>query len=230
MSAPAPRRLLCRAVLLDLDGTLVDSAASVDRQWRRWAALHGLDPDVVAPAVHGRRGVEIIRHFAPQLDAERELRERLIPWEASDVEGNAAIPGAASLVAALPGDQWAVVTSGPPPVALARLRSVGLPVPHVLVSAEDVSRGKPDPEGYLLAARRLGATPEGCVVVEDAPVGVAAARAAGMRVVAVTTTHAAEALGEADVVVPDLRYVRAATADDGTIELTATPPTVDGRG
>lgn len=207
-AAEPPRRVLRAAALLfDLDGVLVDSSASVERQWRRWAAKHGIDGDSLMRVVHGRRAADTIREVAPWLDAEREVREDLAPAEAADVVGNVAIPGAAALLAALPADRWAVVTSCVPEVAAERLRSVGLPVPRVLVTAADVARGKPDPEGYLLGAARLGVAAARCVVFEDAPAGLAAARAAGARAVALATTHAAEEL-EADAVVATLDEVR----------------------
>jgi sugar-phosphatase len=126
------------------------------------------------------------------------------------------MPGAAALLARLPARHWAVVTSGVRAVALARLRACALPVPPLLVAADEIERGKPDPEGYLTAARRLGMAPADCVVIEDAPPGVAAAGAAGMRCVALTTTHAAPALGGADVVVPTLAELRVEVAADAT--------------
>lgn len=210
----APLVLRAQALLFDLDGVLVDSSASVERQWRRWAARHGLDGDALMRVVHGRRAADTIREVAPWLDAEREVREVLAPAEAADVDGNVAIPGAAALLAGLPADRWAVVTSCVPDVAAGRLRSVGLPLPRVLVTAADVARGKPDPEGYRLGAARLGAPPERCVVFEDAPAGLAAARAAGARSVAVATTHAAAEL-TGDAIVATLAEVRARVGEDG---------------
>jgi sugar-phosphatase len=195
--------LHCHALLFDLDGVLVDSLPSVERSWRAWAARHGIDAEALLPTVHGRRAIDTIRATAPELDAEAELAA-LVASEATDTADVTALPGAAELISALPPRQWAVVTSGAPPVALARLRSAGLPVPPVLITATDVGRGKPDPEGYLTAAVRLGIAPGECVVVEDAPAGVAAARAGRMRVVALTTTMPADALRGADVIVPSL--------------------------
>jgi sugar-phosphatase len=197
---PAPLR--CRALLFDLDGVLADSTASVEAHWRRWAAGHGLDPDAILHVVHGRRAIDTIREVAPALDAEREL---------------AALPGAAELLPRLAAGSWAVVTSGMRAVALARLRASALPEPPLLVAAEDVGRGKPDPEGYLAAAARLGRSPAECVVFEDAPAGVAAARAAGMRCVALASTYPTADLAAADLVVPSLAGVRveASAAPDG---------------
>ena len=208
--------LRCRALLFDLDGVLADSTASVETHWRRWAAGHGFDGDAPMRVVHGRRALDTIREVAPGLDAERELAA-LVAAEAGDTTGVTAAPGAAALLARLPAGSWAVVTSGVRQVALARLRASGLPEPPLLVAADEIARGKPDPEGYLAAAARLGRVPDECVVVEDAPAGVAAARAAGMRCVGVTTTHAAGALAGADLVVASLAALRVevGASDDG---------------
>jgi sugar-phosphatase len=192
-----------RALLFDLDGVLADSTGAIERRWREWAVRHELDAEALLRLVHGRRALEIIREVAPRLDAEAELAA-LAAAEAEDTDGVVALPGAAAILGALPARQWAVVTSGVRPVALARLRACALPVPSVLVTADQVARGKPDPEGYLTAARQLGILPGDCIVVEDAPPGIAAARAGGMRCIALTTTHAPAAVAGADLVVPTL--------------------------
>ncbi len=184
-------RLACDAVLFDLDGVLVDSAACVERQWRRWAVGRGLDPAPFLQFCHGRRALETIRLAAPELDAEAELASLTTQVER---ESPAAVPGAAALLAGLPSGTWAVATSGARDVAAERLRGAGLPIPAVLVGAEDVRAGKPDPEVYLTAAARCALRPERCLVIEDAPVGVEAGRRAGMRVIALTTTHRREQL------------------------------------
>ena len=203
MSGGVRASLICRAILFDLDGVLADSAAVVERSWRAWAERVGLEPDGLLRAVHGRRAVDTVREQRPALDADAELAW-LIDLESRDTEGITAIPGAAALLAALPWRQWGVVTSGVRAVALARLAAVGLPEPPLLVAADEIRLGKPHPEGYLTAAARLGVTPADCVVVEDAPAGAAAARAAGMRLVAVTTSYPAAEFADADLVVPDL--------------------------
>ncbi len=190
--------LECDAVLFDLDGVLVDSTVCVERHWRRWAAEHHLDCDAIMRVAHGRPSVETIRLAAPHLPAEEEAA-RHDAGEAFDTEGVMAIEGAAELVRPLPPHAWAIATSGTRDTAMTRLRHTGVPVPSVLVTADDVKHGKPDPEAYLLAAAKLDVQPQKCVVVEDAPAGILAARAAGMRVVAVATTHAQAELGEADV-------------------------------
>jgi mannitol-1-/sugar-/sorbitol-6-phosphatase len=201
--------LSCRAVLFDLDGVLVDSREAVERQWRVWAAEHGVDMDSIRPVMHGVRGAEAVAAVAPRLDAEAEaaLIDRA---QALDLDGVVALDGAAALVGALPPGSWTVVTSGRHELAEARLRHVGLPVPDSMVCAEDVARGKPEPDGYLLAASRLGVPPADCVVLEDAPAGVAAARAGGMRVVGVSSTHEPGELQGADAVVSTLEAVRPA--------------------
>jgi sugar-phosphatase len=182
------KRFECSAILFDLDGVLVDSAAYVEQQWRRWASARGLRPEPFLRVCHGRRALETIRMAAPQLDAEAEVRA-FQPVEEAGAEAIGPLAGATRMLASLPPGTWAVATSGVRPVATSRLRRAGLPVPPVLVCAEDVARGKPSPDAYLLAARSLGVLPGDCLVVEDAPAGVQAARAAGMPVVALTTTH-----------------------------------------
>jgi sugar-phosphatase len=174
------------AILSDLDGVLVDSHASIMRSWRWWGARHGVEERVLAGMAQGRPSGEVISALLPDLDALEESRA-IDLRQAEDVYDVVALPGAHELFAG--GDPVAVVTSCTIPLARARLRAAGLPVPEVLVTPERLSRGKPDPEGYLLAARELGADPADCVVFEDAPAGVQAGRAAGMHVVGITTTH-----------------------------------------
>jgi sugar-phosphatase len=192
-------RLDCDALLFDLDGVLVDSTACVEHTWRAWASRHGLDAATILRVAHGRRASDTLRVIAPHLDASAELAA-LVGHEARTIEGLAEVPGARALLDALPRGRWAVVTSGVRAVAEHRLRYFGLPVPAVMVCADEVTHGKPDPEGYLAAAARLGFVPAQCVVVEDAPAGLEAARAANMRVIAVATTYPPEALSGADVV------------------------------
>jgi len=194
------KQLRCDAVIFDLDGVLIDSMAVIERHWRRWAIQHNLDAAEIMRVAHGRRTVETIRLVAPHLNAEVEA-VRFEADEAVDTDGLVRIDGAARLVRSLPRGSWAVATSGTRDVAMTRLRYTGLPMPTVLVTADDVKRGKPDPEAYLLASERLGIVPEGCIVVEDAPAGVEAAHAGGMRVIAVATTHGQEKLESANTVV-----------------------------
>ena len=173
-------------ILSDLDGVLVDSHASIMRAWRWWGAAHGVAVEAIESVQQGRPSGEVIAALVPDLDAAAESRA-IDLRQADDVDGVSALPGAHELFAG--SDPVAIVTSCTVPLATARLRAVGLAVPQVLVTPERLSRGKPDPEGYLLAARELGAAPADCVVLEDAPAGVAAGRAAGMHVVGITTTH-----------------------------------------
>jgi sugar-phosphatase len=191
-----------RAVLFDLDGVLVDSSAVIDRVWRDWAARHRLAWDDVVPLLPGRRAYETVRLLTPHLDAASEGAE-LERVQAADLAGVRACSGAVALTEELSarGLPWAIVTSGSRPTATVRLRATGFGVPDVLVTADDVTRGKPDPEGYLKAARRLGVPPEDCLVVEDAEVGVRAARAAGARVSGVAGPGLGAAAGEVDLTV-----------------------------
>jgi HAD superfamily hydrolase (TIGR01509 family) len=174
------------AVLLDMDGTLVDSDAAVERAWTGWAAEHGVDPDAVLAIAHGSPPEPTVRRILPDLDERAVARAavRQMDLQYDDLSDVVAAPGADALLAAL--DRlalpWAVVTSADVRLARARLCAAGIPEPPLLVTVEDVRVGKPDPEGYLVAAARLGVDPSRCLVVEDAGPGVAAGRAAGMTV------------------------------------------------
>jgi sugar-phosphatase len=191
------KRFECRAVLFDLDGVLVDSTGYIEHQWRRWASARGLAPEPFLRVCHGRRAVETIRLAAPHLDAEAEVAA-FVPEEGSDNLELRPVDGASRLLQMLPVGSWAVATSGVREVAAERLRCAGLPVPRVLICAEDVLHGKPSPDVYLMAAAGLAVPPSDCLVVEDAPAGIQAARAAGMGVIALTTTHRpAELLADA---------------------------------
>jgi HAD superfamily hydrolase (TIGR01509 family) len=192
------------AVLSDLDGVLVDSGAAIERTWRGFAARNGLDPDHVVAASHGRRSVDLIRLVAPHLDAEAEAA-RVEREEIESAPGLRPLPGARELVESMPAGRFAIVTSGTRALAVARLRAAGLPVPDVLVTAEEVEHGKPHPAGYLRAAELLGVDPAHSVVLEDAPAGVEAGRAAGATVIAVLTTNDESALTRAHTRVRDLR-------------------------
>jgi sugar-phosphatase len=186
-----------QAVLSDLDGVLVDSGAAVDRAWTAWARSRGVDPAVLAGLTHGVPSAQVIAMVAPGLDvaAESASVERA---QVEDVDGVVALPGAAELLAGAAGVPLAVVTSCTDALAAARLRAAALPTPDVLVTADAVGAGKPDPEGYLRAAAALGVDPARAVVFEDAPAGIAAGRAAGATVVGITTTHRPDELHGAD--------------------------------
>lgn len=163
------------------------------RHWQTWTRQHGLEMATVMDVAHGLRTVETMRLVAPHLNAEKEA-ERFTAAEVADTEGVVAIEGALQMLKGLPEGVWAIVTSGSQDLAKARLGRAGLPVPDTLVSGDDVRQGKPAPEPYLVGAKRLGKAAERCVVIEDAPAGIEAARAAGMRVIGVTTTHSREEL------------------------------------
>ena len=199
----AVRSFRCRAILFDLDGVLVDSAECVEKTWREWARRHHLDPDRVIALAHGRRAIETVRLIAPELSADVELAE-LAASEATTSEGVYEIAGARELLERLPASGWGVVTSGIRSVAEFRLRYTRLPLPTVMVCADEIARGKPDPEGYLTAAARLSRPAADCVVIEDTPAGIESAHAAGMRVVAIATTYPLERLTGADAAVERL--------------------------
>ena len=205
-----PRALA--AVLFDLDGVLVESKEATERVWLEWAARHDIDAATLRSAMHGVRSTEVVAALRPELDAAAESAE-VERLQAEDVAGLRAIPGAAAALAALREDRVAVVTSGTRPLALARLAAVGIVAPEVIVFADDVQRGKPDPEGYLAAAGRLGVDPSDALVVEDAPAGIEAARAAGMACVAVTSTHERDELAVADAVIGSLEELPALLRD-----------------
>ena len=211
------------ALLFDLDGVLVNSGECVRRVCTSWATARGLDPAFVLGAGHGRRVQDTIRAVAPHLDLEDEVAA-LVGLEANTTEGLYPVAGAAALIAAIPTPAWAIVTSGARAVATLRLRHVGLPIPQTLITADDVEYGKPHPEGYLAAARALGFAAATCVVVEDAPPGIDAARAAGMRSIGIAGTFPASSLTGATVVLPSLAALRVHTSPRaGGLEISFDP-------
>ncbi|MGO8795607.1 MAG: HAD family hydrolase [Candidatus Sulfotelmatobacter sp.] len=195
------------AILFDLDGVLVDSTRSVERQWRTWARWHGLDGDEIMKVSHGVRAIEIVRSVAPHLDAEAEVR-KLERLEAGDHNSVSVMPGAIGLLRTIPQGRWCVVTSGSRSLATARLRLAGIPLPEAMVTADDVVNGKPHPGPYLKGAGLLGAQPRECLVIEDAPAGITSAHAARMKVIGIASTYPASALSEADSVVETLGQIR----------------------
>ncbi|MGW1955100.1 HAD-IA family hydrolase [Streptomyces sp. NPDC001920] len=202
------------ALLFDNDGTLVSSLASVDRCWARWAEEYGVTREFARVELHGRPAVEIVADLLPA-DVVPEALARIEALEVQDVPNGGVhlLPGTKALLGSLPADRWAVVTSATRRLAEARLDAVGI-LPKTMITADDITRGKPDPEPYLLAARELGVDPARCVVFEDAPAGLAAGRAAGMTTVALTTTHQAHEL-DADLVVRDLSALSALVTGAG---------------
>ncbi|KTC12933.1 HAD-IA family hydrolase [Pseudomonas viridiflava] len=177
------------AFLFDMDGTLLNSVIAAERVWAKWAQKHGLDVDRFLPTIHGVRSIDTVRkQNIPGIEVQQEA-DAISQAEIEDVEGVAAIEGVADFLASLPADRWAVVTSAPLALAQARMKAAGLTLPDVVITAEDVTQGKPAPDGFLLAAQRLGVEPAQCLVFEDAPAGIAAGKAAGARVVVVTAAH-----------------------------------------
>jgi sugar-phosphatase len=177
------------AFLFDMDGTLINSIPSAIRAWTAWADRHDIDVAELMRVMHGVRAIETIRRFAPEgVDPQTEF-EALLAAEIDDVDDVVPIAGAVAFTASLPHDRWAIVTSAPRSLAAVRLRAAGLPPPAVMVTAEDVEHGKPAPDCFLLAARRLGVDAADCLVFEDAPAGIAAGEAAGAGVMVITETH-----------------------------------------
>lgn len=218
------KSLTARALLFDLDGVLVDSIASVEFAWRDWAANHNMDADAILRVVHGRRAADTVAAVAPHLNLQDEVAS-LSQRESTESRGLHRIEGAAALVRRLDTNQWAVVTSGTRAVATFRLRIGGVPMPNTLVAAEDVTKGKPDPEGYLRAAQLLGRKPSECIVVEDAPAGLVAARAAGMQSIGVGTTFDVSQLADATMVVQRLADIDVQVdAESGLLHITTGKP------
>jgi len=209
-----PRSFRCKAILFDLDGVLVDSTECVERTWRGWATRHSLDPDTVISLAHGRPTRETVRLVAPELGVEAEAA-LLEAGEAMASDGIYKIPGAREILEGLPKGSWAVVTSGTRAIAEFRLKLTGLPIPPVLICADEIGRGKPDPQGYLTAAARLHRSADECVVIEDAPLGIQAAQAARMRVIAIAATYARDRLASADAVVETLADLTIRSDADG---------------
>ncbi|UNZ19501.1 HAD-IA family hydrolase [Streptomyces sp. 891-h] len=216
MSTPS---LTVRALLLDMDGTLVNSDAVVARVWRGWAVEQGLDPDEVLRVAHGRQGHLTMATLLPHRPMEQNYAEnrRLLAMETADTEGIVPVPGAPAFLAALQDLPHALVTSATSALAEARMTAAGLRMPAVRVTAADVSASKPDPEGFLKGAAELGHHPEECVVFEDSGAGIAAGLAAGMPVVGVGTR--AREHGPT-VQIPDLEQVRVTGLPDGRVRLT----------
>ncbi|OWA03924.1 HAD family hydrolase [Streptomyces sp. CS113] len=218
MTATASTVLPARALLLDMDGTLVNSDAAVERVWRRWADRHGLDGDEVMKVVHGRQGYASMALLLPDRPMEQNHADnaRMLAEETADTEGVVAIPGASDFLASLRGLPHALVTSADVALSTARMAAAGLDQPDVRVTAESVGASKPDPEGFLKGAAELGIAPADCIAFEDSGAGIAAARAAGMRVVGVGPRAGFHG---PDVVVEDLTRVRVEAGPDGTLRL-----------
>jgi mannitol-1-/sugar-/sorbitol-6-phosphatase len=221
-------KIVCRGVLFDLDGVLVDSTPAVARVWSKWATKHGFVPDEVVRQAHGRPSIATIRDLLPHADHDAENRE-VERGEIEDVEGVIPLPGALELLQEVPQDRWAIATSCSRRLAEIRIRAAGLPLPKHLITSNDVQRGKPDPEPYIKAAKILGLAPVGCIVAEDAPAGIRAGKAAGARVLALRTTAPDTELREsgADWIANDLASLRlGSTNSDGSLDLLFIDPTL----
>ncbi|KOU31806.1 HAD family hydrolase [Streptomyces sp. WM6372] len=217
----APVVLTTKALLLDMDGTLVNSDAVVERCWRDWAVSHGLDPEEALKVVHGRQGYATMAILLPERPMELNYAENteMLARETADTDGVVPVGGAAEFMAAIDGLPHALVTSADAALATARMTAAALRMPEVRVTAESVKASKPDPEGFLMGAAELGVDPADCIVFEDSAAGIAAGRAAGMRVIGIGPRAAAHA---PTAHVADLTSIRVTTTPDGAIQLTLT--------
>jgi len=188
--------LICAALLFDLDGVLIDSTPAVARVWARWATEHGLNPEEVVGRAHGRPSLTTVSEYLPNSDHEAENRE-VERREIADIEGIIPLPGALDLLASLPENRWTIVTSCTRSLAEVRIKAAGLPLPKKLITSNDITHGKPHPEPYLKGASILGFPVSECIVIEDAPAGIRAGKAAGAKVIAFRTTVQESALHEA---------------------------------
>lgn len=205
-----------QGILFDMDGILISSLGSVERSWAAWARMRGIDPEAAIRVAHGRRAIETVARLRPDLDNEAELKV-IEDLEVADNEGLTVLPGVLELLAALPRERWTVVTSATERLARLRMAAGGIPVPERLVTANQVTRGKPHPEPFLAGAALLGLPPSACVVFEDSSSGAQAGRAAGCTVVATTFSHPVASLDAAHYLVRDLTDVRAEVKEEGLV-------------
>jgi sugar-phosphatase len=206
------------ALLFDMDGTLIDSRVVVEKIWKRWCEENGIDWHYVLPRLHGVRMLDSVRMFVkPGMDVDA-VYQRLYTEEVEDLDGIVPIPGALELLAALPPSVWTIVTSADTTLAKARLGAAGIVPPPLMVTGEIVTNGKPDPEGYLLGAKRMGAAPKDCLVFEDAKAGIDAGLAANARVIAITGDHPGD-IPENVECMTDLRALRFDGMHDGKVRL-----------
>jgi sugar-phosphatase len=215
-TTPASIQLRCKGILFDMDGILISSMESVERCWRRYAALRGVDAEYVMSITQGCRAIDTVKRLRPDLDPEEELNV-IEGFELADCDGLTVLPGVPELLVSLPDSRWAVVTSATEKLARKRLEAAGLPLPRYFVTGDRVTNGKPHPEPFLSGAARLGFAPGDCVVFEDAPSGVRAGRDADCTVVATTYSHSAEELGEADYRIADVTGVRVEQENEGLV-------------
>jgi sugar-phosphatase len=222
-AASSPVQIRCQGVLFDMDGILISSIASVERSWTKWSLMRGVDPVHACRTAHGCRAIETVAILRPDLDCVAELKV-IEDIELADGEGLAVLPGVLKLLAALPRNRWTVVTSATERLARVRLATAGIPVPERLITADQVTQGKPDPQAFLAGAALLGFAPEQCVVFEDSASGAKAGQAAGCTVVATTFSHSIASLEAAHYLLEDVTGVSVETlkGDRGLI-LTLTP-------
>lgn len=207
-----------RAFLFDMDGTVLNSIAAAERIWTTWARRHGLDIAAFLPTIHGARAIDTVnRQGLTGIDAQAETAW-VTQAEIEDVQGIVEVSGAARFLQSLPARQWAIVTSAPRALALRRLAAAGIPAPAVMITAEDVSAGKPDPAGYWLAAERLEVKIDDCLIFEDATVGIQAAEASGADLLVITSTHP-HPIETPHATLKDYERVSVAVAADGSIGL-----------
>jgi sugar-phosphatase len=211
---PPPVLIHCQGILFDMDGILISSLGSVERSWTAWARMRGIEPERALSVAHGRRAIETVSFLRPDLDSEAELKV-IEDLEVADNEGLHVLPGVLDLLATLPAARWTVVTSATERLARVRMAAGGLPVPARMVTANQVTRGKPNPEPFLAGAALLGFKPETCVVFEDSSSGARAGRAAGCTVIATTFSHPVESLAAAHYLVRDLTDVHAEADAEG---------------
>ncbi|MGD0914708.1 MAG: HAD-IA family hydrolase [Terracidiphilus sp.] len=212
----SPIQVRCQGILFDMDGILISSLGSVERSWTRWAAMRGIDIEQVLKIAHGRRAIETVAMLRPNLDSEAELKI-LEDFEIADNEDLKVLPGVCDLLRSLPAERWTVVTSATEKLARVRLADGGIPVPARLVTADQVTCGKPHPEPFIAGAELLGFRPEDCVVFEDSSSGVIAGREAGCTVIATTFSHPVESLEAAHYLVEDLTGVTAKLDKAGVV-------------
>jgi sugar-phosphatase len=207
------------AFLFDMDGTLLSSIAAAERVWGAWARRHGIDVEHFLPTIHGVRAADTIsRQNLPDIDLATEV-EWVTRGELEDIDGVIAIDGVVDFLNALPKDRWAIVTSATVELATRRLSAAGIPLPPMMISAADVTRGKPNPDGFLLGAKRLGFDPADCLVFEDAPAGIQAAEASGGDVMVITATHQ-HAVETPHQTIPDYLAVTTRIESDGRLSVT----------
>jgi sugar-phosphatase len=215
-------KIRIKGILFDMDGVLVSSIGSVERSWTKWAELQGLDPAFAIASAHGRRSIDSIRALRPDVDAETE-NKKIEDWEVEDTDGVEQLAGVSALIEQLPQASWTVVTSATKRLAVARLAAAGILPPARFITADAVTKGKPDPEPYRKGAELLGFDPRDCLVIEDAVSGATAGRAAGCKVLATTLSHSIESLIAADWIVETLEGIKVTPLGGEGLELEFQP-------